>query len=105
MPYWEEAAAYCPGNGGQVAWKLLNRLVICIWGDNRSFMSFDHSGASATCLSIRFIGNGKLVEAEAKYFMNDETAARAGTGRYTGMPRSGRNPEYTCDKSGESSLE
>ncbi|CUQ52741.1 SusD family [Dorea longicatena] len=40
-----------------------------------------------------------LVEAEANYFLNDETAARAALVELNAT--SGRNPEYTCDKSGE----
>ena len=40
-----------------------------------------------------------LVEAEANYFLNDETAARASLVELNAT--SGRNPEYTCDKSGE----
>lgn len=66
-------------------------------GGQLKFYVFDTPGVSY----LPFIRSSEmvLVEAEANYFLNDETAARASLVELNAT--SGRNPEYTCDKSGE----
>ena len=66
-------------------------------GGQLKFYVFDTPGVSY----LPFIRSSEmvLVEAEANYFLNDETAARAALVELNAT--SGRNPEYTCDKSGE----
>ena len=93
---WEEAAAYCqkmavsdleaPYQAGYM-----------YLGGQLKFYVFDTPGVSY----LPFIRSSEmvLVEAEANYFLNDETAARAALVELNAT--SGRNPEYTCDKSGE----
>lgn len=93
---WEEAAAYCQKmavSGLEAPYQ-----AGCMYlGGQLKFYVFDTPGVSY----LPFIRSSEmvLVEAEANYFLNDETAARAALVELNAT--SGRNPEYTCDKSGE----
>ena len=93
---WEEAAAYCQkmAVSGQEAPYQAGYMYL---GGQLKFYVFDTPGVSY----LPFIRSSEmvLVEAEANYFLNDETAARAALVELNAT--SGRNPEYTCDKSGE----
>lgn len=93
---WEEAAAYCQkmAVSGLEAPYQAGYMYL---GGQRKFYVFDTPGVSY----LPFIRSSEmvLVEAEANYFLNDETAARAALVELNAT--SGRNPEYTCDKSGE----
>ena len=93
---WEEAAAYCQkmAVSGLEAPYQAGYMYL---GGQLKFYVFDTPGVSY----LPFIRSSEmvLVEAEANYFLNDETAARAALVELN--PTSGRNPEYTCDKSGE----
>lgn len=93
---WEEAAAYCQkmAVSGLEAPYQAGYMYL---GGQLKFYVFDTSGVSY----LPFIRSSEmvLVEAEANYFLNDETAARAALVELNAT--SGRNPEYTCDKSGE----
>lgn len=93
---WEEAAAYCQkmAVSGLEAPYQAGYMYL---GGQLKFYVFDTPGVSY----LPFIRSSKmvLVEAEANYFLNDETAARAALVELNAT--SGRNPEYTCDKSGE----
>ena len=93
---WEEAAAYCQkmAVSGLEAPYQAGYLYL---GGQLKFYVFDTPGVSY----LPFIRSSEmvLVEAEANYFLNDETAARASLVELNAT--SGRNPEYTCDKSGE----
>lgn len=93
---WEEAAAYCQKmavSGLEAPYKAGYMYL----GGQLKFYVFDTPGVSY----LPFIRSSEmvLVEAEANYFLNDETAARAALVELNAT--SGRNPEYTCDKSGE----
>ena len=94
---WEEAAAYCQkmAVSGLEAPYQAGYMYL---GGQLKFYVFDTPGVSY----LPFIRSSEmvLVEAEANYFLNDETAARASLVELNAT--SGRNPEYTCDKSGES---
>lgn len=93
---WEEAAAYCHkmAVSGLEAPYQAGYMYL---GGQLKFYVFDTPGVSY----LPFIRSSEmvLVEAEANYFLNDETAARAALVELNAT--SGRNPEYTCDKSGE----
>jgi len=93
---WEEAAAYCQkmAVSGLEAPYQAGYMYL---GEQLKFYVFDTPGVSY----LPFIRSSEmvLVEAEANYFLNDETAARAALVELNAT--SGRNPEYTCDKSGE----
>ena len=93
---WEEAAAYCQkmAVSGLEAPYQAGYMYL---GGQLKFYVFDPPGVSY----LPFIRSSEmvLVEAEANYFLNDETAARAALVELNAT--SGRNPEYTCDKSGE----
>ena len=93
---WEEAAAYCQkmAVSGLEAPYQAGYMYL---GGQLKFYVFDTPGVSY----LPFIRSSEmvLVEAEANYFLNDETAARAALAELNAT--SGRNPEYTCDKSGE----
>lgn len=93
---WEEAAAYCRkmAVSGLEAPYQAGYMYL---GGQLKFYVFDTPGVSY----LPFIRSSEmvLVEAEANYFLNDETAARAALVELNAT--SGRNPEYTCDKSGE----
>lgn len=93
---WEEAAAYCQkmAVSGLEAPYQAGYMYL---GGQLKFYVFDTPGVSY----LPFIRSSEmvLVEAEANYFLNDETAARAALVEMNAT--SGRNPEYTCDKSGE----
>lgn len=93
---WEEAAAYCQkmAVSGLEAPYQAGYMYL---GGQLKFYVFDTPGVSY----LPFIRSSEmvLVEAEANYFLNDETAARASLVELNAT--SGRNPEYTCDKSGE----
>lgn len=93
---WEEAAAYCQkmAVSGLEAPYQAGYMYL---GGQLKFYVFDTPGVSY----LPFIRSSEmvLVEAEANYFLNDETAARASLVEQNAT--SGRNPEYTCDKSGE----
>ena len=92
----EEAAAYCQkmAVSGLEAPYQAGYMYL---GGQLKFYVFDTPGVSY----LPFIRSSEmvLVEAEANYFLNDETAARASLVELNAT--SGRNPEYTCDKSGE----
>ena len=93
---WEEAAAYCQkmAVSGLEAPYQAGYMYL---GGQLKFYVFDTPGVSY----LPFIRSSEmvLVEAEANYFLNDEPAARAALVELNAT--SGRNPEYTCDKSGE----
>lgn len=93
---WEEAAAYCQkmAVSGLEAPYQAGYMYL---GGQLKFYVFDTPGVSY----LPFIRSSEmvLVEAEANYFLNDEIAARAALVELNAT--SGRNPEYTCDKSGE----
>ncbi|MEO4797241.1 RagB/SusD family nutrient uptake outer membrane protein [Bacteroides uniformis] len=93
---WEEAAAYCQkmAVSGLEAPYQAGYMYL---GGQLKFYVFDTPGVSY----LPFIRSSEmvLVEAEANYFLNNETAARASLVELNAT--SGRNPEYTCDKSGE----
>ena len=93
---WEEAAAYCQkmAVSGLEAPYQAGYMYL---GGQLKFYVFDTPGVSY----LPFIRSSEmvLVEAEANYFLNDETAARAALVELNAT--SGRNPEYSCDKSGE----
>lgn len=93
---WEEADAYCQkmAVSGLEAPYQAGYMYL---GGQLKFYVFDTPGVSY----LPFIRSSEmvLVEAEANYFLNDETAARAALVELNAT--SGRNPEYTCDKSGE----
>lgn len=93
---WEDAAAYCQkmAVSGLEAPYQAGYMHL---GGQLKFYVFDVPGVSY----LPFIRSSEmvLVEAEANYFLNDETAARASLVELNAT--SGRNPEYTCDKSGE----
>ena len=93
---WEKAAAYCQemAVSGLEAPYQAGYMYL---GGQLKFYVFDTPGVSY----LPFIRSSEmvLVEAEANYFLNDETAARAALVELNAT--SGRNPEYTCDKSGE----
>lgn len=93
---WEEAAAYCQkmAVSGLEAPYQAGYMYL---GGQLKFYVFDTPGVSY----LPFIRSSEmvLVEAEANYFLNDETAARAALVELNAT--SGRNTEYTCDKSGE----
>ena len=93
---WEEAAAYCQkmAVSGLEAPYQAGYMYL---GGQLKFYVFDTPGVSY----LPFIRSSEMVllEAEANYFLNDETAARAALVELNAT--SGRNPEYTCDKSGE----
>lgn len=93
---WEEAAAYCQkmAVSGLEAPYQAGYMYL---GGQLKFYVFDTPGVSY----LPFIRSSEmvLVEAEANYFLNDETAARAALVELNAT--SGRNPEYTCDKSSE----
>lgn len=93
---WEETAAYCQkmAVSGLEAPYQAGYMYL---GGQLKFYVFDTPGVSY----LPFIRSSEmvLVEAEANYFLNDETAARAALVELNAT--SGRNPEYTCDKSGE----
>ena len=93
---WEEAAAYCQkmAVSGLEAPYQAGYMYL---GGQLKFYVFDTPGVSY----LPFIRSSEmvLVEAGANYFLNDETAARASLVELNAT--SGRNPEYTCDKSGE----
>lgn len=93
---WEDAAAYCQkmAVSGLEAPYQAGYMYL---GGQLKFYVFDTPGVSY----LPFIRSSEmvLVEAEANYFLNDETAARAALVELNAT--SGRNPEYSCDKSGE----
>ena len=93
---WEDAAAYCQkmAVSGLEAPYQAGYMYL---GGQLKFYVFDTPGVSY----LPFIRSSEmvLVEAEASYFLNDETGAKAALMELNAT--SGRNPEYTCDKSGE----
>ena len=93
---WEDATAYCQkmAVSGLEAPYQAGYMYL---GGQLKFYVFDTPGVSY----LPFIRSSEmvLVEAEANYFLNDETAARAALVELNAT--SGRNPEYSCDKSGE----
>ena len=93
---WEEAAAYCQKMAVSGLEAPYQAGYMYLEGQLK-FYVFDTPGVSY----LPFIRSSEmvLVEAEANYFLNDETAARAALVELNAT--SGRNPEYTCDKSGE----
>lgn len=93
---WKEAAAYCQKMAVS-GLKAPYQAGYMYLGGQLKFYVFDTPGVSY----LPFIRSSEmvLVEAEANYFLNDETAARAALVELNAT--SGRNPEYTCDKSGE----
>ena len=66
-------------------------------GAQLKFWVFDTPGVSYLC-HIRS-SEMVLIEAEANYFLSDESAARAALEKLNAT--SGRNPDYTCTKSGD----
>ena len=93
---WEEAAAYCQKMAVSGLEAPYQAGYMYLGGQPKLYV-FDTPGGSY----LPFIRSSEmvLVEAEANYFLNDETAARASLVELNAT--SGRNPEYTCDKSGE----
>ena len=93
---WEEAAAYCQKMAVSGLEAPYQAGYMYLGGQLKLYV-FDTPGVSY----LPFIRSSEmvLVEAEANYFLNDETAARAALVELNAT--SGRNPEYTCDKSGE----
>lgn len=93
---WEEAAAYCQKMAVSGLEAPYQAGYMYLGGQLKCYV-FDTPGVSY----LPFIRSSEmvLVEAEANYFLNDETAARAALVELNAT--SGRNPEYTCDKSGE----
>ena len=93
---WEEAAAYCQKMAVSGLEAPYQAGYMYLGGQLKIYV-FDTPGVSY----LPFIRSSEmvLVEAEANYFLNDETAARASLVELNAT--SGRNPEYTCDKSGE----
>ncbi|MDE6214828.1 RagB/SusD family nutrient uptake outer membrane protein [Bacteroides sp.] len=93
---WDDAAAYCAkmAVSGLAAPYQAGYMYL---GGQLKFYVFDTPGVSY----LPFIRSSEmvLVEAEASYFLNDETGAKAALMELNAT--SGRNPEYTCDKSGE----
>lgn len=93
---WEDAAAYCQkmAVSGLEAPYQAGYMYL---GGQLKFYVFDTPGVSY----LPFIRSSEmvLVEAEASYFLNDEAGAKAALMELNAT--SGRNPEYTCDKSGE----
>ncbi|WP_300699267.1 RagB/SusD family nutrient uptake outer membrane protein [uncultured Bacteroides sp.] len=93
---WDDAAAYCAkmAVNGLAAPYQAGYMYL---GGQLKFYVFDTPGVSY----LPFIRSSEmvLVEAEASYFLNDETGAKAALIELNAT--SGRNPEYTCDKSGE----
>lgn len=93
---WDDAAAYCAkmAVNGLAAPYQAGYMYL---GGQLKFYVFDTPGVSY----LPFIRSSEmvLVEAEASYFLNDETGAKAALMELNAT--SGRNPEYTCDKSGE----
>jgi len=93
---WEDAAAYCQKmavSGLEAPYQA----GFMYLGGQLKFYVFDTPGVSY----LPFIRSSEmvLVEAEASYFLNDEAGAKAALMELNAT--SGRNPEYTCDKSGE----
>lgn len=93
---WEDAAAYCQkmAVSGLEAPYQAGYMYL---GGQLKFYVFDTPGVSY----LPFIRSSEmvLVEAEASYFLNDEAGAKAALMELNAT--SGRNPEYTCDKSGK----
>lgn len=93
---WDDAAAYCAkmAVNGLAAPYQAGYMYL---GGQLKFYVFDTPGVSY----LPFIRSSEmvLIEAEASYFLNDETGAKAALMELNAT--SGRNPEYTCDKSGE----
>ncbi|MDE5710922.1 RagB/SusD family nutrient uptake outer membrane protein [uncultured Bacteroides sp.] len=93
---WDEAAAYCRkmAVSGLEAPYQSGYMYL---GGQLKFYVFDTPGVSY----LPFIRSSEmvLVEAEASYFLNNEAGAKAALMELNAT--SGRNPEYTCDKSGE----
>ena len=89
---WEDAAAYCQkmAVSGLEAPYQAGYMHL---GGQLKFYVFDTPGVSY----LPFIRSSEMVLVEAE--ANDETAARASLVELNAT--SGRNPEYTCDKSGE----
>lgn len=93
---WDEAAAYCQKmavSGLEAPYQA----GFMYLGGQLKFYVFDTPGVSY----LPFIRSSEmvLVEAEASYFLNNEAGAKAALMELNAT--SGRNPEYTCDKSGE----
>ena len=93
---WEEAAAYCKkmAVSGLAAPYQAGYMYL---GGQLKFFVFDTPGVSY----LPFIRSSEmvLVEAEANYFLSNEAAARDALMELNAT--SGRNPEYTCNKTGD----
>ncbi len=93
---WAEAAAYCKkmSVSGLAAPYQSGYMYL---GGQLKFFVFDTPGVSY----LPFIRSSEmvLIEAEASYFLNNEADARAALVELNAT--SGRNPEYTCDKTGD----
>lgn len=93
---WAEAAAYCKkmAVSGLEAPYQSGYMYL---GGQLKFFVFDTPGVSY----LPFIRSSEmvLIEAEANYFLNNEADARAALVELNAT--SGRNPEYTCDKTGD----
>ena len=92
---WEEAAAYCNkmAVSGLAAPYQAGYMYL---GGQLKFYVFDTPGVGY----LPFIRSSEmvLIEAEANYFLNNETAAQAALVELNAT--SGRNPNYTCSKTG-----
>ena len=93
---WEEVRAYCDKMtpSGLVPAYESGYFYL---GGQLKFWVFDSPGVSY----LPFIRSSEmvLVEAECNYFLNNETAAQASLVELNAT--SGRNPEYTCSKTGQ----
>ncbi len=93
---WEDAAAYCQkmAVSGLEAPYQAGYMYL---GGQLKFYVFDTPGVSY----LPFIRSSEmvLIEAEASYFLHDEPAAQAALVDLN--KTSGRNPEYTCTKTGD----
>lgn len=93
---WEEAAAYCSKMAVSGLAEPYSAGYMYLDGQLK-FYVFDTPGVGY----LPFIRSSEmvLVEAEANYFLNNEAAAQAALVELNAT--SGRNPEYTCTKSGD----
>lgn len=93
---WEDAAAYCSkmAVSGLPAPYQAGYMYL---GGQLKFYVFDTPGVSY----LPFIRSSEmvLIEAESNYFLNNEADARASLMELNAT--SGRNPEYTCTKTGD----
>lgn len=93
---WAEAAAYCKKMSVSGLAAPYQSGYMYLDGQLKFFV-FDTPGVSY----LPFIRSSEmvLIEAEANYFLNNEADARAALVELNAT--SGRNPEYTCDKTGD----